>query len=296
MSDDTRESNGADGVIYLVATPIGNLEDITLRALRILREADLIACEDTRRTGRLLRHFAIKKPLVSCHEHNEHGRARHLVARALDGESVALVTDAGTPAISDPGFRLVREALDAGVSVVSIPGPTAAIAALVASGLPTDKFYFEGFLPPKRLKRQEAVRTIARMEGTTVCYEAPHRILETLKDIGELLGDRRLVVARELTKLHEEYLRGTATSIREELAGRNSVKGEFVLLIGPSGGTCAEPEESLATRVSSLQSQGKSRMEAIKHAARERGLTKREAYSQLLGSPRQPQSGRTESD
>ena len=293
MSNDQQPLNTTAGVIYLVATPIGNLEDITLRALRTLREADLIACEDTRRTGRLLRHFEIQKPLVSCHEHNERERAQRLVARALDGESVALVTDAGTPAISDPGYRLVRAALDASVSVVSIPGPTASIAALAASGLPTDSFHFKGFLPRKSLRRRRAIRAIANSEGTTILYEAPHRILVTLQDIGEILGDRAVVVARELTKLHEEYLRGTATSIREELEERSSVKGEFVVLVGPSEGTRAELEESLATRVSTLQRLGKSRMDAIKQAARERGLTKREAYARLQRDTMRPRTDGT---
>ena len=269
------------GVIYLVATPLGNLEDITLRALRTLREADLVACEDTRHTGRLLRHFEIEKPLVSCHEHNEVRRAAQLVSRALAGDSIALVSDAGTPAISDPGYRVVRAAVDAGVRVVPIPGPSAAITALAASGLPTHDFLFKGFLPRTKTKRRMALRAMEATTSTVVLYEAPHRILQALADLQELLGDRNVVVARELTKIHEEFLRGTALSIRRELLRRPVLKGEFVVLVGPSEEVAAYSEVSLSTRVGQLESQGQKRMDAIKQAARERGITKRAAYAQL---------------
>ncbi len=271
----------ASGVVYLVATPVGNLEDITLRALRILREVDLVACEDTRHTGRLLRHFEIDKPLVSCHEHNESARATEIAARAAGGASVALVSDAGTPGVSDPGFRVVRAALDRAVRVVPIPGPSAAVAALSASGLPTHRFLFLGFLPAKRSKRREALRELSEATATTLLYEAPHRVLDTLEDIQAVLGDRRIVVARELTKLHEEFLRGRVAAVLEDLAGRSTVKGELVILIAPDDGGARAVPGSLPTRVEALERAGQPRMDAIKRAARERGIGKREAYAQL---------------
>ena len=269
------------GSIYLVATPLGNLEDITLRALRTLREVDLIACEDTRRTRRLLRHFEIDRPLVSYHEHNDVRRAEELVKRAIRGESIAIVSDAGMPTISDPGYRVVRGAVGAGVRVVPVPGPTAAIAALAASGLPTNEFVFKGFLPPRKAKRRMALKDMQACTPTVVLYEAPHRMLEILADLHEVLGDREIVVGRELTKIHEEFLRGTALSIRRELLGRPVVKGEFVILVGPCGQVHAAPSGSLAARVSQLESEGANRMNAIKQAARERGISKRAAYTQL---------------
>jgi 16S rRNA (cytidine1402-2'-O)-methyltransferase len=270
------------GAIYLVATPIGNLEDITLRALRILREADVIACEDTRHTRKLLTHFEIQKPVVSYHEHNEAPRAAELVARAQRGETVAVVTDAGTPGVSDPGFRVVRAAIEAGVAVVSIPGPVAAVAALAASGLPTDSFYFAGFLPAKKGQRSKAIEALAGIEATLVFYEAPHRIVETLDVVRKVLGDRPVVVARELTKLHEEYLRGNVSEVLAELKARSAIKGEITVLVGRgvAGENAALPDEPLAARVASLMAEeGLPRMEAIKRAARERRISKREAYA-----------------
>ncbi len=271
------------GVIYLVATPIGNLEDITLRALRTLREADLIACEDTRHTGRLLSHFEIEKPLVSYLDHNEAARAKELVERAENGESIAVVSDAGAPGISDPGFRVAQAAIAAGVRVVAIPGPSAAVTALTASGLPTDRFRFEGFLPPRKAKRRSALEALRLETSTVVLYESPHRIVDVLRDIATIFVDRRLVVAREMTKLHEEFLRGSAEELVAELAARPAVKGEFVLLI--SGAESAQPvnETPLESRVSELIGDGVARMDAIKQAARERGMSKREAY-QILES------------
>ena len=270
------------GTIFLVATPIGNLEDITLRALRVLREADLIACEDTRRTGRLLSHFRIERPLLSCHEHNEARRAAEIVTRALEGESVAVVSDAGTPAISDPGLRVVRTALDAGVRVTPIPGPNAAVAALAVSGLPSDGFRFGGFLPRRKGQRRRALEAVRDRTQTTIFFEAPHRILETMSDIEVALGDRQIVLARELTKLHEELLRGSARSIAKDLSLRPAIKGEFVVLIGPGGGPDRAVDTSLPDRVKQFETDGMSRMDAIKRAARERGLGKREAYARLL--------------
>ena len=272
------------GSIYLVATPLGNLEDITLRALRTLREVDLIACEDTRHTGRLLRRFEIEKPLVSCHEHNESRRAKELIERALHGESIAIVSDAGTPTISDPGYRVVRGAVEAGVRVVPVPGPNAAIAALAASGLPTHEFVFKGFLPPRKAKRRVALRAVRACPSTVVFYEAPHRIGGALADLQDVLGDREIVVARELTKIHEEFLRGTALSVRSELLARPAIKGEFVILVGPSEQVADSPSVSLTTRVSQLECDGLKRMDAIKQAARERGISKRAAYARLHGA------------
>ena len=220
------------GTLYIVATPIGNLEDITLRALRVLREADLIACEDTRQTRKLLDHFGISKPLVSYHEHNELARAAELVERLEAGANIALVSDAGTPLISDPGYRLVAAAIAAGIPVVPIPGPSAALSALAGSGLATDAFRFCGFLPPKASQRRKTLEALQEERCTLIFYEAPHRILEALEDVEAVMGSRPVVVARELTKLHEEFLRGTAAEVRAQLAARPSVKGEITLLIG----------------------------------------------------------------
>jgi 16S rRNA (cytidine1402-2'-O)-methyltransferase len=276
------EMEPAPGKIYLVATPIGNLEDITLRALRILREVDLIACEDTRHTRRLLAHFDIHKPLISYHEHNESERAQDLVRRAQAGENVAVVSDAGMPGISDPGFRVVQEAIAAGVAVVPLPGAVAIEAALAASGLPTDSFRFLGFVPAKTTQRRKVLQDLAGDPATLVFYEAPHRILGTLQDIAETMGDRPVVVARELTKLHEEFLRGPVAEVLAELSSREVVKGEITLLIG-RGQRTAVPSEppGLAQRVNELMEQSLGRMDAIKLAARERGISKREAYRLL---------------
>ena len=217
------------GTIYLVATPLGNLEDITLRALRILKEVDLIACEDTRHTRRLLNHFDIRKRLLSYHEHNETRRAAELVREARQGKNIAVVSDAGMPAIADPGYRVVTEAIAAGVPVVPIPGPVAVETALAASGLPTDAFRFGGFLPAKKTQRRKTLRAMAHSTATLVFYEAPHRIVETLADVKAILGERPIVVARELTKIHEEFLRGPTSEVLAELQSRKTVKGEITL-------------------------------------------------------------------
>ncbi len=219
--------------LYLVGTPIGNLQDITLRALRVLKEVDVIACEDTRQTQKLLNHYGIATRTVSYHEHNEMTRAAELVKDLQEGTSVALVTDAGMPGISDPGFRLISLAIRHHVPVVPIPGASAFLAALVASGLPADSFRFSGFLPAKRGERRAALETIKTSPRTQVFYEAPHRIVEALADVVEVLGnDRHVVIAREVTKLHEEFLRGRASEVLETLKARDGVKGEITLLIG----------------------------------------------------------------
>jgi 16S rRNA (cytidine1402-2'-O)-methyltransferase len=268
------------GVLYLVATPIGNLEDITLRALRVLRQADLIACEDTRQTRKLLDHYGISRPLVSYHEHNERRRAKELLARLETGASVALVSDAGTPLISDPGYRLVEAARDAGIAVVPVPGPSAVVAALTASGLPADTFHFAGFLPARRSERLRTLASLRNEPATLVFYEAPHRILDTLADVEETFGPRRMVLARELTKIHEEFLRGTAAHIRQVLSERPSIRGEITLVVegAPSQTPTPAGEAELLAAVLERQRQGLSRMEAIKAVARECGLPKRTLY------------------
>jgi len=265
------------GTLYIVATPIGNLEDITLRALRILREeADVIACEDTRQTQKLLTHFQIQKRLVSYHEHNETARTEDLIHLLLDGKNVALVSDAGTPLISDPGYRIVKAAIESEIPVVPIPGASALLPALAASGMPTNAFLFVGFVPQKEQGRKKALEAVARQPVTLVLYESPHRILETLASIDEILGSRQIVVARELSKLHEEFLRGTAEEIREDLAGRAAIKGEITIVIAPAEETVHDADP--AVEVAALEGAGTPRMEAIKAVARRLGLPKRQVY------------------
>lgn len=222
----------APGRLLVVATPIGNLEDLSPRARRALEEADLIASEDTRHTGQLLAHLGIKKKQISLHEHNERGRVPGLIEALEEGKTVALVSDAGTPLVSDPGYLLVREAAAAGARVEAVPGPSAVLAALVVSGLPPHPFTFAGFPPPKGGKRRTFYRKLAELGHTLVVFESPHRLLASLADAEAELGDRQAAVARELTKMHEEVLRGTLSEIREELEARPSLKGEFVLVIG----------------------------------------------------------------
>jgi 16S rRNA (cytidine1402-2'-O)-methyltransferase len=275
-----------------VATPIGNLEDITLRALRILKEADQIACEDTRHTQKLLSHYNISKPLVSYHEHNEMTRAPELVLAMEQGQQIALVSDAGMPLVSDPGFRLVTLALRHHISVTPVPGPSALLAALSASGLPNEEFLFAGFLPARSGERQRALERLRIEDRTIIFYEAPHRIEETLADAREILGDRPACLAREVTKLHEEFRRGTLSELIASLSDK-PVRGEITLLVGavPEEQRAAQRDssQSLAERVDELIRQAKlDRKEALKLAAKERGLTKRAAYSELhleLGEP-----------
>jgi len=271
------------GKLYVVATSIGNLEDMTHRGIRVLSEVACIACEDTRQTRKLLGHYALSTPTVSYHEHNEMARTPELIRRLLAGEDVALVSDAGTPLVSDPGSVLVRRAIDHGIAVVPIPGPSAVLAALSASGLSTDQFHFAGFLPPQAARRRKALAALRDLPAALVLYEAPHRILASLADIGEILGDRPMAAARELTKLHEEILRGTPHSIREKLAARASVKGEFTLIIGHATGTPPTEisDDELAERIDGLTVTGVSRMDAIKTVARSLGLPKREVYRRL---------------
>jgi len=269
------------GMLYVVATPIGNLEDITYRAVRVLKEAGLIACEDTRHTAHLLEHYGIETPTISYHEFNEAERSAELASRMLAGLVVALVSDAGMPLVSDPGYRLVRAAIENGIPVYAVPGPSASLAALAASGLPTDAFHFGGFLPHTPGRRLKALEALAEEQATLIFYEAPHRILDALDAVEQALGPRPVVVARELTKIHEECLRGTAAEIRAQLAGRESVKGEITLLVGKA--TEPRPDDTpVEEAVAALERGGAPRMDAIKQVARRRGLSKREVYDLLL--------------
>jgi 16S rRNA (cytidine1402-2'-O)-methyltransferase len=291
MSDEP-ESPLAPG-LYLVATPIGNLGDITLRALDVLRRVDRIACEDTRQTQKLLNHFEITTPTVSCHQHNEHTRATELIQNIKAGKAIAVVSDAGMPGISDPGGWLIAEAIAAGVAVIPIPGANAALSALVASGLPTDEFHFIGFLPEKagaRRTRLEALAAeIQRNEAARILvfYEAPHRILETLTDLESTFGPAlRVVLARELTKIHEEFLRGTVAELRRELAGRDRMRGEMTLLVHAQptqhGAESSGAHERISDRVARLMSEsGVDEKEALKRIARELGQSKSEVYREL---------------
>jgi 16S rRNA (cytidine1402-2'-O)-methyltransferase len=269
----------------LVATPIGNLEDITVRALRLLGEVDVIACEDTRQTIKLLQHYGIHKPMVSYHEHNEITRAAELVVKIEEGSRVALVSDAGTPMLSDPGYHLVSVCLRHHIPVIPIPGASALLAAITASGLPVEGFLFLGFLPSREGQRRRLLTQLAGETRTLVLYESPHRLANTLGDALQLLGRRAAVIAREVTKLHEEFLRGDLAELLVRVQ-RHPPRGEMTLLIGgaaPGGAKAALPSEPLQQRVEQLMREQRiDRKAALKTAARERGITKREAYKQLL--------------
>ena len=268
------------GTLYIVATPIGNLEDITFRAVRILKEADRIACEDTRQTHKLLDHYGISTPMVSYHDHNEQARSDQLIRDLEEGRNIALVSDAGTPLIADPGYRIVQKARERGIAVVPIPGPSAIITALSGSGLPTDSFAFLGFLPPKSGQRRKALEESRELGLTVVFYETPHRIEEALGDMAEVLSDPPVVLARELTKLHEEWLSGSASHLQAELAKRGTVKGEFVVIVGKSERPPAV-DIPLEQEVAALIHGGVARMDAIKQVAKRRGLSKREVYKKV---------------
>jgi 16S rRNA (cytidine1402-2'-O)-methyltransferase len=275
--------------LYLVATPIGNLEDITLRGLRVLKEVDLIACEDTRQSQKLLNHYGITTRTISYHEHNEMTRAAELIVDLEQGTRIAMVSDAGMPGISDPGFRLITLAIRHHVPVIPIPGATAFLAALVASGLPTDSFRFSGFLPAKAGQRRSLLDSIENSPRTQVFYEAPHRLLETLKDIVEMLGpDRHVVIAREVTKVHEEFLRGRAGEILEQLQSRGEIKGEITLIIAKPDQPAAKlapMRPSVRQRVEEIMSESKmDEKSALKKLAKEMGVSKSEAYRELQRS------------
>ncbi len=270
--------------LYLVATPIGNLEDITLRALRVLRSVDRIACEDTRQSQKLLGYYGIATPTVSCHAHNEGARVPELLGLLAGGGRVAVISDAGTPGVSDPGMHLAAAAIAAGIAVYPVPGANAAVSALVGSGLGTEGFAFYGFLPEKAGARRTELERLAGVgeRVTLVFYEAPHRILETLGDLAAVWPGARVVVARELTKVHEEFLRGTAAEIRAVLAGRERVRGEMVVLVEAGVGAVVEGGVSVGARVREVMAaDGVEEKDALKRVARERGLGKSEAYREL---------------
>jgi 16S rRNA (cytidine1402-2'-O)-methyltransferase len=277
------------GTLYIVATPIGNLEDITLRALKVLSEVDIIACEDTRHTRKLLSHYEISKPLVSYYEHNERERAAELVARLESGSSVALVSDAGMPLISDPGYHLVREAIEHQIPIVPIPGASALVTALAASGLDTNEFLFAGFLPSRKSARRARLSDLAASRCTLVFYETPHRIAEALRDALEVLGDRPAALARELTKIHEEIVRGRLSDIIARVSGREP-KGEYVLMIGPSGAEDSaavkqdrDPSRTIKEEIDELMNYaGMDKKTALKRIAKLRGISKSEAYRMLM--------------
>jgi len=278
------------GTLYLVATPIGNLEDITHRAIRILREVDLIACEDTRHTRKLLTHYGISTPMVSYHEHNERIRAGELLRELQKGKQVAVVSDAGTTGISDPGFRLVRAAIDNDIRVTPVPGPSAAIAAVIVSGLSTGDFFFGGFLPARKNQRRARLTQLATLRSTFVLYEAPHRILNTLLDAREILGDCEAVIARELTKLHEEVLRGRISDLISQFSTREP-RGEMVLVVDHRDlgtGPGAEPLRATITElVRELEFGGMDHRSALKQAAKRLGISRDEAYRRLASEREQ---------
>jgi 16S rRNA (cytidine1402-2'-O)-methyltransferase len=274
------------GTLYIVATPIGNLEDITQRALRVLREVELIACEDTRHTRVLLNHFGISTRTISYHEHNERERAGHLCDLLESGKDVALVSDAGTPLVSDPGFRIVTAAAERGIQVAPIPGAAAFVAALVASGLPSDQFFFAGFLPARANQRRTKLESLRAIQATLVFYEAPHRIAATLKDALEALGNRPAAVARELTKLHEEVVRGNLRELSEKFS-ESPTRGEIVLIISGERQRSTETitesgPEQLLERVTQFERDGMDSKDALKLAARELGMKRADAYRAMV--------------
>jgi 16S rRNA (cytidine1402-2'-O)-methyltransferase len=276
------------GILYLVATPIGNLEDITLRALRILKEVDFIAAEDTRQTIKLLNRFEIKNTLISYHEHNKVERGVHIIRQLLEGKSVALVSDAGSPGISDPGEDLVRLAVEADIAVTMIPGPVAAVTGLVISGLPTERFVFEGFLPVSKKTKKEKIRALKDETRTIIFYEAPHKLYNTLQDLFEILGERRIALARELTKKFEQVVRCKLSEAIERYSGEIP-KGEFVLILeGADEKALLEQQRekwstlSLTDHVQSYINGGMNKKDAIKKTAEDRGMSKRDVYNSLL--------------
>jgi len=269
----------ASGILSLIATPIGNLEDITLRALRLLKEVDLIAAEDTRHTRKLLTHYGITTPLTSYYDQVEAEKAPELIAQLQAGKNIALVSDAGTPCIADPGFRLVTKAVEAGISVVSIPGPSMVTALLSVGGLPTNRFAFEGFLPAKRSQRRKALQHLKQEERTLVFFESPHRVLDMLADLEDICGNRQIVIGRELTKMFEEVLRGQTSELRMVLAARE-IKGELAILVaGQSETPPSEKARPLAEEIQELSAQGFSLKDVARIVSETRGIPKREVYA-----------------
>jgi 16S rRNA (cytidine1402-2'-O)-methyltransferase len=269
------------GVLYIVATPIGNLEDITLRALRVLKEVDLIAAEDTRHTRNLLSHYDIQTPLTSYHEHNERTKAQPLVKRLVSGENIALVSDAGTPAISDPGYRLVVDAVHAGIQVIPLPGASALAATLSAAGLPTDCFAFEGFLPAKKQERIARLQELKNDPRTLVFYEAPHRLKKSLQDMQQIFDERQIVVGRELSKVHEEFLRGTVSDVIARLADRE-VKGEVTIVVHGCTDECQVSEENIGTEIHRLIDEGMGIKDISELLGERYRISKRQIYQLAL--------------
>jgi 16S rRNA (cytidine1402-2'-O)-methyltransferase len=269
------------GTLYLVATPIGNLSDITERALQTLRDVDIIACEDTRHTKKLLNHFGISARLVSYYEQNERERAEELGRLLEEGKNIAVVSDAGTPSINDPGFRIVKVAIERGVKSVSIPGATAFVSALIVSGLPTDEFYFGGFLPSRKNARRAKLSSVKTIQATLIFYETPHRLIDSLRDAYEVLGEREAVIARELTKLHEEIVRGRLSELVKNFS-KKEIRGEIVLLIDKNEiETEKKKEKNVAELVAEYEQKGIDSRNALKRVARELGLTRSEVYRRL---------------
>jgi 16S rRNA (cytidine1402-2'-O)-methyltransferase len=269
------------GILYIVATPIGNLEDITLRALRVLKEVAVVAAEDTRHTQILLSHYDIHTPLTSYHEHNEKTKSQELVTRLARGQNVALVSDAGTPAISDPGFRLIAQAIRAGVRIIPVPGASALTAVLSASGLPTDRFVFEGFLPARKTQRRERLQTLRDETRTLIFFEAPHRLKDTLGDIRELLGNREAVLAREVSKIHEEFLRGPVSELVRAL-GSDAIRGEVTLIISGSSGLPGVSEDRLKAEILELKGKGLRVKEIAEVLGEKFGYPKKDIYRLAL--------------
>jgi 16S rRNA (cytidine1402-2'-O)-methyltransferase len=267
------------GALYVVATPIGNLEDVTLRALRVLKEVDLIAAEDTRHTRKLLTHYGITTPLTSYYDQIEASKAPALIAQLQQGKTIALVSDAGTPGIADPGYRLVKGAAEAGIPVIPIPGPSTVAALLSVGGLPTDRFVFEGFLPAKPTQRRKTLQNLKQEERTLIFFESPHRLIDTLQDIADIFGARPIVIGRELTKMYEEVLRGFAPELRAQLQTRE-IKGEVALLVGGATATVSNDDQPpLAEEIRYLRNQGLTLKEIAHIVGERRGVPKREVYA-----------------
>ena len=269
--------------LYIVATPIGNLDDISLRALNTLREVDIIACEDTRTTGKLLSHYGIKKSLLSYHEHNELEKSKELLSELQNGKSIAIVTDAGTPGVSDPGYRIVKLASENGVQVIPIPGASASIAALSVSGLPTSSFAFYGFLPKQKKRLHEYLEEIAENSETLIFYESPNRVIKTIEIMTEVLGDRNASLSREITKMYEETIRGTLSEILITLQTKASIKGEFTLVVEGNTDEKAEYDsETVEKLLGLLKNEGSTLKDAVKQVTTDSGISKSKIYKKAL--------------
>ncbi len=284
--------NSEPGDLFVCPTPIGNMEDITLRTLRVLKEVDLIACEDTRRTGRLLDHYDIEADLLSYHEHNAASRCRRLIKELDLGREIALVSDAGTPGISDPGKFLIQEAIEAGIEIVPLPGASALLPALVASGLEADRFVFEGFMPKKGQEREERLAVLKREERTAVIYESPHRTIDTIEDLAREMPERELVLVREISKIHEEKVRGLTSELAEKISS-DDIKGEVVLVLAGREKSAEEKhgyeQLSLVEHVRALMDHGYPKKEAIKMVAREREISRNDVYEAAIAIDARPQ-------